>query len=303
MRARHALAVIAVGAAVVAALVWAVTSRPAPRPVTGLLADPEALAIDAAGQVYVADELTMHLVVLSPDLERVVARYERMPDRPDLFVTRGGGIAVVGSAHLILVDVKSQLVEVRLAGPELTVVRRFGGDLDGTEGIARAPDGRLYAAEEDRRRVVIFSPEGARLGYWQLADEPEHVAVAGGVAYVCYAHGDWIGRHDLATGELLGRLAPGAGWDTPDALAVGPDGLLYVTDQGNDRIVVVRPPTRAAPDGEVARVLGGSGDAPGRLSKPEDLVFDAAGRLVVADGGNGRLQVLDSQGGVIAVID
>lgn len=303
-RLRRALAALcAVAAAVIVALATRADRRPPPAP-TGWFVDPEGLAIDALGQVYVADEKAMTLQVLSPDLQRVVARAERMPDRPDLFVTRGNGVAPLGSGHAVLVDVKSQLAEVRFTGPTtLEVVRRFGGDLDGTEGLALAPDGRLFAAEEDRSQVVIFGPDGERVGVWRLADMPEHLTIVGDVVYVCYAHADWIGRHALATGELLGRLAEQAGWDTPDALAVGPDGLLYVSDQGNDRIVVVRPPTPDAPQGEVVRTFGGAGDAPGRLRKPEDIVFDREGRLVVADGDNGRLQVFDLQGGVIAVID
>src|SRR5690606_18211423 len=111
------------------------------------------------------------------------------------------------------------------------------------------------------------------------------------VAYVCYAHDDWVGRHALATGELLGRLVDDAGWNVPESVTLGPDGNLYVVDQRNHRIVVVRPPTPGTPEGQVVRELGGRGSAPGELFKPEEIVFDAAGRLIVADGGNGRVQV------------
>lgn len=279
-----------------------VRDRASPPP-SGVLLDPEALALDEVGQLYVADEDTGALLVLSPELDRVVGRYDRMPDRPGDFVTMGGGVAALGSGHLVLVDVHSQLVEVRLKSPsELEVVRRFGG-LDGTEGLVRGPDGLFYAAEEDRSRVVIFAPDGTRLRHWDLPERPEAVTIVGDVAYVCYAHDDWIGRHDLATGALLGRLADDAGWRVPDALALGPDGNLYVTDQGNHRIVVVRPPTPEHPEGVVLREIGGAGSGPGQLRKPEDLVFDRRGRLIVADGGNGRLQVFDLEGRLLASFD
>lgn len=307
MRRSQLLALSALVAVVAAAATQYGLARRAARkyqaPHTGLFFDPEGLAIDAAGQVYVADEKAGCLFVLSPDLE-LVARIEHMPDRPGISLTRGGGIAAVGSGRVILVDATSQLVELELTGPTTArIVRRFGLVLDGTEGIQLAPDGRLFVAEEDRGRILQFSPEGALVGEWALSDLPEHVALAGDEAYVCYAHGDWIGRHALGTGELLGRVADDAGWDVPDALTVGPDGLLYVMDQGNHRIVVVRPPSPSAPQGEVVRVIGRWGHGPGELHKAEDMVFDRAGRLIVADGGNGRLQVFDPQGGVIAVID
>lgn len=44
-------------------------------------------------------------------------------------------------------------------------------------------------------------------------------------------------------------------------------------------------------DGNFAAVLGGEGDGPGQLKTPTDAVVDGQGRLVVADGGNSRIQV------------
>ena len=274
-----------------------------PRAPTGLFVDPEGLAIDAAGQVYVADEDSGALLILSPDLE-LLARIGAPPDEPDHWLTRGGGVAPLESGRVALVGVFSDLLELRITGPtSAELVRRCGGGLDGTEGIAVGPDGRLYVAEEDTSRVVIFDREGQRVGQWQLDDMPEHLTFVGDDLYICYAHGDWIGRHAPGTGALRSRLADDAGWDIPDALAVGPDGLLYVTDQGNHRVVVVRPPTLDAPGGQVVRVIGRRGSAPGELRDPEDLVFDHAGRLIVADGGNGRLQVFDLEGRSLLVVD
>lgn len=306
MRFRTALALIATLLLVALAAVPALVRDTRPPPPSGVLLDPESIALDPSGQLIVADEDSRTLLVLSlsPELGRVVGRYQRMPDRPDDVVTTGGGVAVLGSGHLVFVDQRNQLVEVRLTSPtELEVVRRFGDGLDGTEDIVLGPDGLLYVAEEDRSRIVIFSSEGVRLRHWDLPERPESVAIVGDVAYVCYAHDDWIGRHALATGELLGRLVDDAGWHVPESVTLGPDGNLYVVDQRNHRIVVVRPPTPGAPEGTVVRELGGLGSAPGELFKPEEIVFDAAGRLVVADGGNGRVQVLDLEGRPLAVID
>ena len=61
----------------------------------------------------------------------------------------------------------------------------------------------------------------------------------------------------------------------PVALAFGPDGALYVTDEGRRAIV------RAAPDGELTDVVTHCGGK--RLNGPNDLAFDASGHCYFSD--------------------
>ncbi len=68
----------------------------------------------------------------------------------------------------------------------------------------------------------------------------------------------------------------------PHDIVLSPDGTkLYVADNGNDRIVVLDP-VSLAELGVFAR---------GEVSQPHDVVFDAAGRLLVADTGNSRIAI------------
>ena len=69
--------------------------------------------------------------------------------------------------------------------------------------------------------------------------------------------------------------------------AFSPDGtLIYLTDMGNSRMVVLEALT--------LRLVGRFGG--GELSRPHDAAFDRAGRLLVADTGNHRVAIYEVKG-------
>jgi len=75
--------------------------------------------------------------------------------------------------------------------------------------------------------------------------------------------------------------------DEPHDVVLSPDGrLLYVADNGNDRIVVL--------DANTLNALRSFGN--GELAAPHDVVFDRQGRLLVADTRNHRIAVYEVNG-------
>ncbi|HSW22242.1 MAG TPA: phage tail protein, partial [Burkholderiaceae bacterium] len=97
--------------------------------------------------------------------------------------------------------------------------------------------------------------------------------------------------------ELAGRW-----W--PDAPVLGRDGTAYRADAAGHRVLVKR---RCDVDWQPLRGIGGLGAATGRLNRPRGLTLDASGRLLVADSGNRRVQVILPHEGraaeVLAVLD
>jgi sugar lactone lactonase YvrE len=94
--------------------------------------------------------------------------------------------------------------------------------------------------------------------------------------------------------------AASLGLSHPDALAIGPDGDLYVTDH-SQRVTVI------SPAGTVLRRWGKPGSGPGQFrfapfdpSTPADVQGKIAvgkdGSVYVSDSGNGRVQVFTPQG-------
>ncbi|MFW5738922.1 MAG: RHS repeat-associated core domain-containing protein [Myxococcota bacterium] len=80
----------------------------------------------------------------------------------------------------------------------------------------------------------------------------------------------------------------------PAGLAIGPDGALYIADEGNGQVRVVR-------DGQISSVF-----ADGKLEDPHDVAFDGQGVLYVADlhgiHADAALHAIDRVGTPVTVI-
>ncbi len=102
------------------------------------------------------------------------------------------------------------------------------------------------------------------------------------------------GYREIRAVRALGNAGTGkAQFSAPRAVAVGPDGLLYVADSGNQRIQVLDG------EGNFIRGWGSAGSGPGQFQEPWGIAVGADGRVYVADTWNHRIQVFDGQGGFL----
>jgi tripartite motif-containing protein 71 len=83
----------------------------------------------------------------------------------------------------------------------------------------------------------------------------------------------WVGA------SQIGQSAAGV-LRFPQAIAIGPDGNVYVGDQGSHVVQVF------TPDGQFLRTVGAAGQRPGELSAVGALAVADDGSLLVADGRN-----------------
>jgi hypothetical protein len=135
-------------------------------------------------------------------------------------------------------------------------------------------------------------PYHATLGMRRVTTYPMDLALgADGRIFVLCRHdfADLVGiriinsdDEDLGTVEGTGRGGAGLVW--PVAIAFGPDGNLYVSDEGTHKISVLDP------NGGLVRQWGDFGTAPGQLNRPSGFAFDAEGTIFVADTLNHRVQ-------------
>lgn len=180
------------------------------------------------------------------------------------------------------------------------------------KNLTYGPDGKLYVVEGRTSRVIVFNADGTISSSWGSRgpgdgqfQEPWGVAVAAnGDVYVADTWNHRI-QHFDASGRFLGKWGrmgdakgsvdaeEGLFWG-PRAVAISPDGELYVSDTGNKRIQVF------GLDGTFHRMFGGEGSAPGQFREPVGLALDAQNHVWVADAWNHRVQELDARGQPLA---
>ena len=143
------------------------------------------------------------------------------------------------------------------------------GQLNQPRGIALSADGeRIYVVDMGNARVEQFSSLGEFIDLWGDAADPD---------------------------VTLARTDSGLG---PTGVAVGPDGLIYIADTWNHRIVVLDE------SGHLVREVGSFADTqdspdsspePGGFFGPRDIAV-ANDEIYVVDTGNERVQVFALDG-------
>jgi hypothetical protein len=137
--------------------------------------------------------------------------------------------------------------------------------------LAVGSDGNLYLTDPSQR-VTVISPGGKVLWRW--------------------------GKPGTGPGEfkfIAGDLAAPA--DVAGKIAVGRNGMVYVSDSGNVRVQVF------TPQGRFIRQFGSYGSRKGQFIFPADLVVDGSGNVYVADDQSLALAKFSPTGKVIWQID
>lgn len=210
---------------------------------------PRAIAIDAQDRLYVVD-YTARIQVYDRDGTYIGPTWTT----PDYRNGRPSGLSIDRDGNLLVSD--SHYHCLRVYTPDGQELRQIGGvpgsgpgQLSYVSDAVQDADGYFYIAEfGENFRVTKLDADGRFVKMW--------------------------GSSGSAPGQF----------SRARALALGPDGNLYVADACNHRIQVF---TR---EGELVRVFGAPGSGPGELSYPYDLAFGPGGDLYVVENGNNRVQ-------------
>lgn len=148
----------------------------------------------------------------------------------------------------------------------------------------------------DESRIRVFDVEGT----WQFdiaAAKVTGVAACSASGKVFTTHNDPVGIHVYRPdGQIARQLSVKGGkaagqFRSIRAIAVNTrDQFLYVVDQGNYRVQVLR-----SDSGAFVRAFGRDGQGPGQFATPWSVAYDPVhGRVVVSDYSLARIQVRQS---------
>lgn len=213
-----------------------------------------------------------------------------------------GRVATDAAGRLYVTDTQAgRVVVFDAVGRQLTALDGFQGPV----GIAVDAQGRIYIGEQVTGSVSVFDARwnflyqlGAGAGEFVL---PNHIATtvtgAGTVVYVVDSPANRIKAY---IGPVLvgGFGSTGAGdgqFNFPTGIFIGPAGVVYVVDQGNDRVEVFDSQanfSRAFP------LKTGGGMSLGPSGRSQGVILDGAGRLYVADTFQGIVKVFDAASGL-----
>ena len=226
----------------------------------GSFSRPRAAAIDpATGRLFVVD-FTARVQAFDLDGNPVGNTFTT----PDYRNGRPSGLSIDQSGRLLVAD--SHYHCVRIYTPDGTLLKTMGGEA----GTAPGQFGYISDCVQDADGFYYVSEFGQNQRLTKLDADGKFVACWG----------------EQGTGPLQFNRAR--------ALALGPDGLLYVADACNHRVQVL---TRA---GQFVREFGTPGTGPGQFQYPYDVCFGPGGELYVAEFGNQRVQKLTADGRSLA---
>jgi DNA-binding beta-propeller fold protein YncE len=238
-------------------LVLSITGDPDP------LNDPSGLALDAQGNLYVADTLNH--------------RIQKFDSNGHFLMTWGSEGSGEGQFNFIYGDPAHNLA---------------------VGGVAAGGDGNIYVADGGNARIQKFDSDGNFLATWggrgsgegQFTRPADLTVDQQGSVYVVddRSQPPRIQKFDT-DGNYLATLAEGLLGD-PGLIAADEAGNIYVTDVANGTIL------KLDSDGNLLATFGGNGTADGQLSGPLGIDLDNEGNIYVVDSGNGRIQKFDSEG-------
>ena len=250
-----------------------------------MLNQPEGVAVDASGNLYIADTDNNRIRKISPNG----------------IITTVAGTGIAGFSG----D----------GGPASQA------QLNHPEGVAVDASGNLYIADTGNNRIRKISPDGiittvagngiagfsgdnGPASQAQL-NQPEGVAVdASGNLYIADTDNDRI--REVRTDGVIVTIAGDAGFsgdggpasqaqlNHPEGVAVDASGNLYIADTGNNRI------RKISPNGIITTVAGNG--TPAILNAPTGIAVSASGNLYIADTGNNRILVVDPSGRITTLV-
>lgn len=261
----------------------------------GQMTEPSGVAVDPAGNVYVADTGNHRVQQFDPH-----GRYIRHTggfgtgrqqfNQPADLAATGLDVFVADTQNRRIHRFDRQLNFLGAVPNEPGLIHASDETFGFPRGIAVSPLGDVYVTDGEEEEVVKINTVGRierRFGGFSYGQGRLHAPTGLAVDRSGRIYVADTGNDRIVVFDAFGGFVRESGRNTlsaPEGVEVDATGRVFVADTGNDRVVVL------SPSGETLLTFGARGSGAGSFRNPRDLAVDQNGRLYVADTGNHRIQ-------------
>jgi uncharacterized protein (TIGR03437 family) len=256
------------------------------------LSNPLGMALDSAGNLYIADSINQRVREVVNGTISTVAGNGTAAFLGDAAAATSAeldlpsGVAVDSSGNLYIADTLNCVIR-KVAGGNITTY--VGSDTNYAVNCGGGGDHGLAI------NAQLANPTGLALD-------------AAGNLYIADAGNSNIRIVNKATGIITPLSTAGINLNSPKGVAVDAAGDVYIADTGNGRILKVTPVGSITKTTTVAGtgVNGYSGDGgpatSAQLNNPYGVALDAAGNIYITDTNNQRVRMVSAATGIITTV-
>ena len=238
-----------------------------PKIIASSLSSPYGLAVDAAGDVFIADVDSGQVLKVTPAGIRTVAAAGML---------KPTGLAIDGAGNLFVADPLAHAVwEITPSGvqtePMTGLNNPFGLSFDGA--------GDMFFIDASLDHITKITPEGVQTPLGSGFNFPAGVAIdnAGNVFVADVGNGE---VHKITSAGVMTTFV--SGLDLPANIALDAAGNLYVTEFGNGQVIQITP-------------AGVQTTFVSTAVNPFGMVMDGSGNLYYADSATGIVAKLSRE--------
>jgi sugar lactone lactonase YvrE len=249
---------------------------------------PRGLAIDARGNLYIADTGHHRVVELDPQ-GKVIRTLGKEGTGPGEFGTVED--VAIGPDGMVYVLEAPGPVRIHVFKPDGTLDHVIAGEWCSPAGFTVGPDNMIYVADTCGSRIMKVAPDGARVAEYRGSDDPAlrfeqpvDVAVAvDGSIYVADLRHRVVELDPSGTMERTWPTHVGGNRGAGNLALIG--NTLYLTDPDQNRVTAIDRATGRSDQ------FGQAGDGPGAFGAPTAIGGGPEGQVYVVDSDHRRIEV------------
>jgi len=257
----------------------------------GQFSEPRGVAVAPDGTVYVVDSDLGHRIQRFSATGTFLGTWGSPGSGDGQFVLPRG-VAVAPDGTVYVADTGNHRIQVFSA--DGTFLGKWGSEGSGNgqfkypEGVAVAPDGAVYVADTGNHRIQVFRVQS--LGTSTPTPSSPTPTSSPVMPTPTQLPQPPIPPSYRAFQFAIGAQDPVGQFDSPDDVAVAPDGTVYVVDSGNHRI------QRFSASGEFLGTWGARGSGDGQFDNPSGVAVAPDRTVYVTDYRNNRIQRFSASG-------